>query len=384
MKQPGGKIIIAFVVLCVALILVAVFVAKDCTAPAPREQEQVSVSHEVEEQEPQVITLPERAINYIPTESVTPNLITFDAFRTPGGWESQRNEYGNIYLPVWRFDSPDGTHTAIKYLPLQAVGDADGADPYFEGSGYIQIVANKEERKLLAEYIFPKFTSEDSIEWISNTTLAVTLSGGEGGGRLEATQMISTDGSVVQTAYSHCMVGEPDECITSPVPSELRAQADRVVLALKNQDGVALSSITHPTKGVSFSNYLFVDPKTDLHFTADQVFALFKDTQVYAWGFQEGSGFPVEKTFKQYIAENIYGKDFSKATEVVAGKPKLGSVAAVSNLQKVYPDATTVTYYFPGFDSAAEGMDWEALYLAFEKQNDTWHLVHVARGYWTP
>lgn len=62
------------------------------------------------------------------------------------------------------------------------------------------------------------------------------------------------------------------------------AAADAVVLSLKNQDMASFSHYVHPSKGVRFSPYSYVNVNSDLLFTALQAEQLMTDTTVYHWG----------------------------------------------------------------------------------------------------
>jgi hypothetical protein len=153
-----------------------------------------------------------------------------DGFQVPGGYDNQRpNESGSFYLPVWRFESPDGRYAAIKYFSLQGVSDMssliDVDNPYFEGGGYIQIISNFNEDgervygqnvPILVERKIGPYTLEKAIEWISNESLLLDVAGGEGGSTYESTYLLHVDGEIEVLYTKDCAF---DECTVTGDPS---------------------------------------------------------------------------------------------------------------------------------------------------------------------
>lgn len=166
------------------------------------------------------------------TASIPNNRIefSFDAFQVPGGYDNQRvYEGGSFFLPVWRLESPDGQYAAIKYFSLQGVSDtssfSDVDNPYLEGGGYIQIISNFDEdgepvygqdAPVLVERRIGPYTSEKAIEWVSNESLRVEVSGGEGGGTSELNTLLHTDGEIEVLYMKDCVY---DECTVTGDPS---------------------------------------------------------------------------------------------------------------------------------------------------------------------
>jgi len=158
--------------------------------------------------------------------------------------------------------------------------------------------------------------------------------------------------------------------------------ATEVLTAIKNFDMEKLADAVHPDKGVRFSPYAFVDVERDLVFTADEVRNLAADTKTYLWGYYDGTGDPIELTFRDYHREFIYDADFLNAEQVSVNET-LGRGNTVNNSFEVYKDAEIVEFYFSGIDPKYEGMDWKSLRLVFEKKDDTWYLVGIIHDQWT-
>jgi len=169
---------------------------------------------------------------------------------------------------------------------------------------------------------------------------------------------------------------------TPSTPEEIVAvQASAVIQALENRDMAALSTLVHPTRGVRFSAYAFVQ-ESDLVFMPGQIEGLLADPSPYTWGAYDGSGLPIELTFAEYYDRFVYDQDFANA-EQVGYNQIIGMGNSINNCFEFYPGAMVVEYHFSGFDPAFEGLDWKSLRLVFQAEGELWYLVGVIHDGWT-
>ena len=166
-----------------------------------------------------------------------------------------------------------------------------------------------------------------------------------------------------------------------PKPMTILEAGSEVVEIIKEKDMPQLAQWVHPEKGVLFSPYGFINRDNSKVFTKQQVAALADDPNKYTWGYQDGSGFPIELTFNDYYAKYIYNKDFVNADKV-ASDSFIGKGNTKNNLLKEFPGAHFVEFHFPG-SKEYDQMDWNSLRLVFEKETDQWHLVAVVHDQWT-
>lgn len=159
-------------------------------------------------------------------------------------------------------------------------------------------------------------------------------------------------------------------------------QAKAVVLILKKKNMEKLTNVVHPQKGLRFSPYGTIQEKEDQVFSRAQIPSLFSDPTVISWGYYDGSGEPIKKTFSDYFAEFVYDVDFASAPKISFDE-RLGHGNTLNNIADVYPNAHVVEFYFPGFDPQYEGIDWKSLRLVFEAVNDQWFLVGIIHDQWT-
>lgn len=175
---------------------------------------------------------------------------------------------------------------------------------------------------------------------------------------------------------------------TGWVDGQVASRAAQAIMALRDRDMAALSTLVHPSKGVRFSPYTYVrvgprDPGgEDLVFSAEQVRDAAGDDTVYLWGRFDGTGEPIFATFAEYYARFVYDADFAQP-HVVGFDQEVGWSSMINNIAEAYPGAVTVEYHFEGFDPQYDGMDWRSLRLVFEQQDGTWYLVGIVHDEWT-
>ncbi len=162
----------------------------------------------------------------------------------------------------------------------------------------------------------------------------------------------------------------------------IKERATEAVAALKNKEMGKLATLVHPQKGLSFAPYQFID-ETNLTLTREELAGALTDPTTRTWGAYDGTGDSIDLTFAAYYDKFVYNHDFAAAPNVSYNEFK-GHGNTYNNVFVVYPNAIAVEYHFPGFDPQYEGMDWQALYLVFDKHADgNWYLVHITHGQWT-
>jgi hypothetical protein len=168
------------------------------------------------------------------------------------------------------------------------------------------------------------------------------------------------------------------------VPEAVAARAGQVVMALKGRDLAELSGLVHPDKGVRFSPYTYVQAAEggNLVFSAAQILGLWIDPTIYHWGVYDGSGEPIDLTFREYFERFVYDVDFARP-DVVGFDETVGQGNTINNIAEVYPGAVVVEYHFEGFDPQYAGMDWRSLRLVLEESGGNWYLVGIVHDEWT-
>lgn len=162
-----------------------------------------------------------------------------------------------------------------------------------------------------------------------------------------------------------------------------RTAAVEVVAALKRRDMAAVARYVHPTQGVRFSPYAFVDPVNDQVWKAADLPGWFADTEVRTWGTEDGTGFPIERNATAYFERFVFPKDFTIGAKVSVDDDQARG-NAINNAAQVYPDGVRVEFYLPPTQTPEGPMpDWRALRLVFVGVGGEPKLVAVIHDQWT-
>ncbi|HEX8749124.1 MAG TPA: hypothetical protein VF717_18250 [Pyrinomonadaceae bacterium] len=163
------------------------------------------------------------------------------------------------------------------------------------------------------------------------------------------------------------------------------AKARQIMLALRNRDMRKLSGFVHPRRGVRFSPYVYVDTKTTRVLSPGQLVSLYRNGRRLVWGEADGSGNHIVMSLREYLNKFVYRQDLLKANQVSYNPPnRQGPGTSVNNLLEVYPHATFVMYSHEGITAPQGGaMDWQQLWLVFEKVGRQWYLVGIVNNEWT-
>ncbi|MGR9045812.1 MAG: hypothetical protein ACU83N_10980 [Gammaproteobacteria bacterium] len=165
---------------------------------------------------------------------------------------------------------------------------------------------------------------------------------------------------------------------------EILQLARRTLQAFNTQDGKKLAALVHPQKGVRFSPSAYIDVANDVVFSRIQVETFWTDEKSYTWGFEEGTGEPIDMTPSQYFRAYIMDRDFLNPSSISVNSDRAAGTTS-NNAASVYPEATRVEYFIESSVRDVEpALDWTALRLVFERSGGDWYLVGVIHDEWTP
>ncbi len=171
---------------------------------------------------------------------------------------------------------------------------------------------------------------------------------------------------------------------TEPPPSPqalLLQRAVQTLAALKAGDMNALAALTHPTRGVRFSPYPYVQDSQRVYLPAELPAAA-ADPALYLWGNYDGTGDPINLSFRQYFDRFVWDQDYLSAPQIGVNV-EIGKGNSINNIPDYYPGASYVEFHFPGFNPEYNGMDWVSLRLVFVYEGGDWLLVGIVHGAWT-
>jgi hypothetical protein len=151
--------------------------------------------------------------------------------------------------------------------------------------------------------------------------------------------------------------------------------------AFKKRDGAALAALAHPSRGIRFAPYAYLNP-SNIVLPAAQLANAFTDPTKRTWGITDGKGDPIILTFAEYAATYIYGRDFAASSHTAYNRT-IGSGNTIDNTADIFPNAILFEAYDPGPDPQFKDTQWQCIRLLFERSGDRWFVVGVVHGEWT-
>ncbi|MBC8147508.1 MAG: hypothetical protein H8E98_05935 [Bacteroidetes bacterium] len=155
-----------------------------------------------------------------------------------------------------------------------------------------------------------------------------------------------------------------------------------ILLCFKNQEYKKITDYIHPTLGIRFTPYAYIDTIRNLRFTADNFAFTIDNDQLFDWGYYDGIGSIIRLTLHDYIKKFVYDVDFLNP-EVLSINKSIGYGNMINNIKEMYKGCDFVENYFSGFDEDAAGGDWRGLRLVFKKDLGTYYLIGIIHDKWT-
>lgn len=170
--------------------------------------------------------------------------------------------------------------------------------------------------------------------------------------------------------------------VTDMSQQTLRQQALRIQRALANHDFARITDDIHPTRGVRFSMYAYIEPESDKVFSREQYAQYLQASNIrFTWGEKDGTGEPLIISLPKYLTTWVHASTFSQNPTISINDSK-ATGNSINNLESVYPHAHTVEFYQDGSDEYG-GMDWRAIRLVFDDYQGQRYLVAIINDQWT-
>lgn len=159
----------------------------------------------------------------------------------------------------------------------------------------------------------------------------------------------------------------------APVDARVAEKANQVVKALKNKDFAAITTLTHPSRGVCFSPTVQMSSNSiclKANLLPDYLDGA-KRTQPFNWGNSRGA--PVRLNFNDYFERYLNSRDFSSSSATITPNPREARGPVKSNIARFYPNCAAVEYYVQGTGSN----DWRAISVVFQPYQGDWRLIAI-------
>ena len=176
---------------------------------------------------------------------------------------------------------------------------------------------------------------------------------------------------------------ENAEIINELTKEESLLKLNKTILKiLKEKNYKALTKHIHPRKGLHFSPYAYINKEEDVCLESNELLLAAESGNKLIWGVYDGIGGPIALSLNEFVDKFIYDVDFLNAEEVNINK-SMASGNSLDNIASMFPKSDYVENYFPGFNKEYAGMDWRALRLVFQEEDNTYYLVAILSDQWT-
>ena len=164
---------------------------------------------------------------------------------------------------------------------------------------------------------------------------------------------------------------------------QITKQANDIRQALLSKNYQAITPHIHPTKGVRFSMYAYIQPSKDKVFSRQQFTQYLKESRVkFTWGEKDGTGdlhiTPLPDYLDNWVADGMDQVD----SDSISYNAFQGSGNSLNNLKEKYPKGDFVEFYAAGTEEYS-GMDWRSMRLVFEEYQGQYYLVAIVNDRWT-
>lgn len=172
--------------------------------------------------------------------------------------------------------------------------------------------------------------------------------------------------------------------VEKPIDSNLLFSVSTDILSIMKQKNYdSLASYFHPVEGVRFAPFTFTDSSARV-LKADEFRVLAKTNKKIGWSLDWLDEDPdTLLTVKQYFNRYVYDVDFLKAPSRHFDQ-YIPHGTVIDNAQDFYPGASTVEYFFDGFEKKYDGMDFRGLRLVYRMYGGKPYLVGLVHNEWTP
>lgn len=196
------------------------------------------------------------------------------------------------------------------------------------------------------------------------------------------------DGKVAAIRYNFLDL-EIEDFPVDPEKTVMMKKAETAFSALENEAWSELAELVHPTEGLLFSHYAYVEKETDPIFTKQEVALFGENDELTLFGKDHAKdGRYYWFTPKEYIENNLIhfaytGNPKVPYSLVLYNESQTPGGGIINNIEDVYPNGRFVEYYAP-FPSYDQSFLWQGLRFVFEKENGDWFLVAIVRDIHSP
>jgi len=145
--------------------------------------------------------------------------------------------------------------------------------------------------------------------------------------------------------------------------------------ALEDGNGAALASLVHPQRGLLIRLNWW---NNEVRFSQQDIPSLFAAAEQHDWGYEDGSGAPIEGTFTEIVVP-LLDKDFAGDPQIHCNELVAGGTAGIVQLPFEY---SGVNYYAVHRSATDNELDWGTWVLGIEYWDGKPYLSYLIHYQW--
>ena len=161
-----------------------------------------------------------------------------------------------------------------------------------------------------------------------------------------------------------------------------KAYVQQILAILHAKNYTALTTYVHPTEGIRFAPYTYIDTVVHKVYSAKAFTSMVTNTKKYVWGLQDGSGDPIKLSASAYLNKYVYATNYVTNGVIALNKPATKVGNALNNIQQYYKGYQYASIYYKG-TAAASNMDWRSLTLVTKAYKGKLYIVAIINNQWT-
>ncbi|MBK9448517.1 MAG: hypothetical protein IPN95_03715 [Bacteroidetes bacterium] len=159
--------------------------------------------------------------------------------------------------------------------------------------------------------------------------------------------------------------------------------AKEILQFAEKKDFGKIADYIHPTAGIRFSPYAYVDTAEHKHFTADafRVQATTDAKKKVLWGTYDPIGDDIKVTVEAYFKEFGYDKNYLGEGQFGFNET-MGGGTVINNTEEIYPGLPRVETYWAPKDEEKAPYEWGTIRLVFKEHEGKFYLVAWIHDAW--
>lgn len=156
-----------------------------------------------------------------------------------------------------------------------------------------------------------------------------------------------------------------------------RAVVDSLLLAVANRDGDSMAQLVPDGRSLRIRRHWW---NPEVAFSQEDVRSLFVSEESYYWGSADGTGDPINGSFREVILP-LMDRNLVPATETGCNEIVHGGTAGIVQLPESYDGINYISAYRPAGPEEIE-LDWGTWVIGIERWQGMYYLSYLVHYEW--